>query len=114
MASKAPILYTDDDGEIELPTRWAICKTCDGEGKHSRRFGAITAEDRYLNWDADSFQDYMDGHYDARCDDCEGEGKVKVADRSRMTRAQIKAYDEQLADDAEVEAIYAAERRMGA
>lgn len=113
MASKAPILYTDDDGEIELPTRWAICEVCRGDGKHSLRFGAITQDERG-EWASDEWDNYINGVYDTRCDDCGGDGKVQVADRSRMTAEQIAAYDEQLADDAEVEAIYAAERRMGA
>jgi RecJ-like exonuclease len=113
--SASIILFTSaTDTQIALPTKWEICCTCEGHGKHSRRFGAITSEDRYGEWDEESFADYMAGHYDARCEDCEGEGKVRVADWSRMTPAQTQAYKEQLADDAEVDAIYAAERRMGA
>ena len=68
------------DGEIptvNLATVWAICDYCEGEGGHSRRFGAISAED-FAEWDEDSRHSYLSGRYDERCEACSGSGKVRV------------------------------------
>ena len=109
-----PTLFDGDtDAEIVLPSKWEICGTCSGNGKHSLRFGAITQEDRYADWDEDSFADYCEGHYDHRCGDCEGEGKVRVADRSQMTRDQIHKWDAQVSDNYEIDAIQRAEIAFG-
>lgn len=123
MAPKT-ILYRDrveDDGtyvdEIELPTRWAICDCCRGEGKSSLYLGAITQEDREPggSWeDPDDFRAYMRGEYDCACDECGGSGKVKVVDEAKIDADTLKAWQEQCRDDADYESLRAAERRMGA
>jgi hypothetical protein len=109
--SEQPILYTGDD-EVELPWKWEICGTCRGNGHHNPH--AYTADEFAEAFPfPEDVEDYLAGHYDRRCDDCEGDGKVKVADFSRMTSEQAKAYREQLEDDAEYRAAVEAERRFG-
>lgn len=96
--------------EIDLPTKWAICDTCRGNGSHSLRFGAITAEDRERDWDDESFESYMRGDYDEPCGDCEG-GKRRVVDVDQLTPEQLAHWQrhERAVADARAEEI--AERR---
>lgn len=108
----------DDDGlEHEVPTRWEICDTCDGEGKHSRaveRDGGGFTSSEWAEEDPDFREDYLAGRYDQPCDTCQGSGKVRVPDYDRMPpalRALVEAHER---DEAEYRAICAAERRMGA
>ena len=114
--AKPIISYYDDDDEndqpVALPTKWAICTTCSGNGGHSRRFGTITSDEFYgPDWDEDSREAYMRGDYDAQCEDCDGTGKVKVADRSRMTKEQQAKLDAEIRYEQEYQAEVAAERR---
>lgn len=102
-------IFDEDDNEIELPTKWAICGTCRGNGKHSLRLGAITQEDRE-QWSDDEFADYMAGFYDERCDDCE-DGKVKVVDQDRLSPEQHKAWEDATRAEAEYQAEVRAEQR---
>lgn len=110
----AKILY-DEDGEegVVLPTKPALCPTCDGHGKHSRHLGAFTQSDRE-EWDPDEWDDYMTGSYDRTCETCNGKRVVEEVDEEQLTPAQRKAWRKQCREDAEYEAICAAERRMGA
>lgn len=83
------------DGEIptvSLPTRWVICDYCEGNGGHSRRFGAITEED-WHDWDDESRHAYMSGKYDERCDSCNGSGKVLVLEENILP-AEVQSYIE--------------------
>jgi RecJ-like exonuclease len=58
-------------------SRWQICSTCDGEGKHSNHLGAFTGAD--LDQEDDEFLErYMGGDYDRPCERCDGEGKVLI------------------------------------
>ena len=111
----------DDEGsqEVNFPAKWIICGTCRGNGKHSLRFGAITREDREENWDDESWDDYMAGNYDERCDDCSGSGKRLVIDEEACEnnpKFQKHLENWRIGQESlrEMEAIYAAERRMGA
>ena len=117
MARRAPTLYCDDGSETALPYRWAICQACNGEGKTSRHVesdgGGITASEMAELGD-DFRDDYLAGVYDRACDDCDGLGRVKVADFSRMSPEDRAAFTEQERESDECGAIHAAERRMGA
>lgn len=107
----------EGDEERELPTRWEICECCRGEGKSSRYLGAITQSDREPggSWDdPEDFAEYMRGGYDRTCDECDGSGKVRVVDEERCAPELLEAWREQCRDDAELDAIERAERRMGA
>ena len=91
-----------------LPTRWAICDVCEGNGKTvnpSIDSGGLSAD---LSDDPEFMDDYMAGVYDIACGHCGGSGKVREIDRDRTDFAeQIAEYDQDCADEAE----HAAERR---
>lgn len=107
------ILYTED-GDVELPTRWAVCSVCDGEGKHVNpnidRHG-LTHEDFT---DIDFASDYMNGVYDVTCYRCHGRTTERVVDWDAMPKEMADAYEEQLKQEAYDRACEEAERRMGA
>jgi DnaJ-class molecular chaperone len=114
MAKNITTLFDGEDNEIELPTKWAICGTCDGEGKHSRHLGAYTRDEFYEAFGTpEEREDYFAGFYDKSCEDCDGTGKVKVVDDSRLTEEQRTALREAVDDEAEYQATVEAERRMG-
>ena len=107
----------DNEGiEHKLPTIWVICSCCRGEGKSSLYLGAITQGDREPggSWDdPEAFEDYMNGHYDRPCDECEGSGKVKVVDVKAMKPDLKEIYEADIRDAREMRAIERAERKMG-
>lgn len=110
--------------EWTFPARWEICFTCDGHATTTRHIecdgGGFTASEwaEACGDDPEFAEDYFAGRYDRPCPDCKGLGRVQVIDRERVTswrdKIALRAYDAQLADDAEIEAIHAMERRMGA
>jgi RecJ-like exonuclease len=111
--TKVPFIYSEDDGEpIALPYKWEICSQCEGEGRSSAYLGAFTWDE--LHEQGDEFiEDYFAGNFDKSCGCCGGSGKITVADYGKMTEDQVKAYEQQLQDDYEYEAMRNAERRMG-
>ena len=86
----------DEDRIVHLPAKYEICSTCRGTGGHSLRFGAITQRDRE-EWDDDSFEAYMRGDYDEKCEDCEGSGKVLVDHQHRTAAQQARQHRIRLA-----------------
>lgn len=110
--SKTPILYCDDGSEIELPTKWTICAACGGEGKSSAYLGAYT-RDEMDEAGPEFMDDYMAGRLDQPCISCDGAGKHKVADGSRMTKEQRAAYRFQQQCEREDRATERMERAMG-
>jgi hypothetical protein len=112
MKMKTPTLICDDGTEVELPSRWEICGRCRGEGKSSAYLGAFTQSD--MDEAGPEFlEDYVSGAYDRACDRCDGTGKVRRVDWSKLTRAQRKAWNEQVRDERDYAAEVEAERRMG-
>ena len=113
-----------------LPTKWAICDCCQGEGRvdHPAFSNGITSEDwaeMQVDYDerdnSSAAERYMRGDYDVLCKDCEGTGKVLVPDMGRMTFAQKRLLASQRREEREdaywesvSRAESAAERRMGA
>lgn len=91
------IIEDDDGNEIELPSCWAICGTCRGNGTL-----ALHGET------------YMNGGYDTACDDCGGSGKLKVVDEDALSLELRAAWETWRRELAESRACEAAERRMGA
>lgn len=117
MTDNTHILYLEDGTEVTLPTSWAICSHCRGNGTSSLYLGAITQSDREPggNWeDPDEFADYMEGKYDRACDTCSGSGKVRVVDIKRLSPEHLRLWEEQCNEEMEYQAMCAAERRMGA
>lgn len=112
-ATPETVLYSGDGEQPrQLPTRWAICGTCQGEGKHSQALGCFTSEEM-ADQGPEFLQDYLDGAYDAACGPCEGTGKIKRVDIQALAPADQEAYREQLQGEADDRAECEAERRMG-
>ncbi len=107
---KVRTLYTEDDGEVELPFKWEICGQCRGHGTSSRYLGAFTADQ--MREDPEFAEDYMNDEYDRTCETCGGSGKVKVLDRTKTPADQLEAYDAQQRDLEDVRSIERQERLM--
>lgn len=104
----------DSNGdEIELPTKWGICGTCSGNGKHSQHLGAYSQEEFDEAFDPEEAERYFRGDYDTRCDECDGTGKVQVVDESALSPEERIAFRKACADDRAYERECAMERRMG-
>lgn len=106
--NRAPTLYTDDDGEIALPFKWAICSHCEGHGTSSAYLGAFTGRD--IEEAGEEFMDdYMSGRFDRACEHCSG-GKVKEVDRARVSADVLAEFDRQEQGAAECDEIHRQER----
>jgi len=106
---------TDDYDTIQLPTKWAICDTCSGEGKYvnpSIDAGGISSE-AFLD-DPDFYDDYMGGAFDVPCGACGGSGKVKEADLDCLSDEQREALEAQQEAEYYAAMESRAERMMGA
>lgn len=110
--------YEDGDGEErvgEIPTKFEVCPTCDGKGKHVNPNiddNGLGAED--FAEDPDFAEDYFSGVHDVTCYDCGGKRVVPVPDEDRADKDLLKHYHAGLESDATYAAECAAERRMGA
>lgn len=106
----------DDDGyEHDLPTKFEICPTCDGRGTHvnpSIDAQGLTGED--FAEDLDFEEAYFAGRYDVPCYECEGRNVVPVVDESKCSAALLALWRADVESLAEMYAIEAAERRVGA
>ena len=98
-----------------LPTCWAICDLCSGDGRvvnPSIDAGGLSEDNMD---DFDFMEAYRDGMYDIACPHCSGSGKVREIDRNRSDFAEkIAEYDEDMTMEAELDAESRAERMMGA
>lgn len=108
-----------DSEEIvyRLPARYVVCGHCSGTGTSSAHLGAWTADE----WSQESYEfreDYLNGLYDKECPECHGLRVVAVPydwkDYSPKQQEVFKLYLELQDEDAQYEAMCAAERRMGA
>lgn len=107
---KQLILYDEDGSEKALPFKWEICEACEGHGLSSSYLGAFTRSD--MDEMGEEFmEDYFVGRLDRPCDHCEN-GKVKVIDERRVSKADLDAWEKQVAGDEECEAIHRQERLM--
>jgi hypothetical protein len=111
--NKAPILFgcetcyqpegccdcTDDQygsGQIALPTRWTVCPTCNGAGRHVNPAidcNGLTAAD--FAEDPDFEEAYFGGTFDQTCNQCAGRTTVPAVDRDACNPALLAAFDEQ-------------------
>lgn len=116
-------VYTNRDGiDVELPARWAVCPACDGggtdRGAHYECDGGGFTASEWAEQDEDFRDDYMAGRLDRTCETCKGRTTILEIDEEACTgwrnRILLKAYREQQADSADIDAMQAAERRMGA
>jgi hypothetical protein len=96
---------------VVVPVRFEVCPTCNGHGMHvnpSIDASGISGED--FERDPGFKQEYIGGCYDVKCYGCDGRRVVPVCcDGDVNFRLRVAAEEE-----AEMEAIYAAERSMGA
>lgn len=114
-ADAVPVLFLEDGAEQPLPTMWAVCPVCRGNGTHvnpSIDCDGITAED--FAEDPDFEEDYRAGAYDVTCARCQGRTTVHEVDWDRLSPDQASAYRAQLRDEASTRAEELAEVRAGA
>lgn len=111
--TKFPTITNPQTDEQEaLPYKFAICTGCRGHGTSSAYLGAFTGEQ--MREDPDFAEDYRKGFYDRACDECGGTGKIAVADKSRMSAAQKKAWRAEQEHERQMRADEMSEYRMSA
>ncbi len=113
------ILYGENGKEIQLPTCWAVCDRCHGEGKHSNPAidgnGITASEMAEMCYEDESFaENYFGGVYDVTCHQCDGKRVMKVVNLGAMSDADVAEYRSQQEQrrESELESYY--ERRAGA
>lgn len=104
----------DDDDRVVvwLPIHFEVCGSCDGRGQYVNPAidaDGLTAED-FEEAGEDFRHDYFAGHYDVRCEECEGRRVVPVPDTDDGKRMVDSLLSERHYDDH----IEAMERAMGA
>lgn len=111
--------YTEE--EVEIPTKYEVCHTCRGEGKHVHPDidgnGISMEEWNGPNWDDDEREAYMSGRYDVICYECGGDRVTKVVDWDTLMVSDpklAKEYERYLDDKHYHDQISEMERRMGA
>jgi RecJ-like exonuclease len=100
-----------DQHDIQLPTKWTICGACNGEGKSSAYLGSFTASEFHEAFDDEEADAYFSGAYDRACEECDGDGKVKIVDVDKLDEDQARSWDAQERARHEVDWAEAAERR---
>lgn len=99
---------------LTLPAMNELCERCHGDGKHvnpSVDGHGLTA----LDFDDEDFrQDYMQGRFDVRCEECLGERVVKVVDEERLTKRQRLPWENLQEEEREAAQERAWERRNAA
>jgi hypothetical protein len=94
-----------------ISVRFAVCHVCQGRGNYVNPAidsHGLTRDD--FDADPDFYEDYRAGVYNIRCEGCEGRATIPVPTNEThilALRATAEGIDE-------VDAIYEAERRMGA
>ncbi len=109
-----------------LPTRWAICSQCEGNGRaENPAFSNGFTSEEWSEMCADDMDDgsgstatrYLAGAYDVPCHPCNSSGKVKIPDVGNMTFAQRRTMvgiRRKEREEHEYQLEAAMERRMGA
>tara|TARA_Y100001951_G_scaffold84454_1_gene73832 strand:+ start:746 stop:1153 length:408 start_codon:yes stop_codon:yes gene_type:complete len=94
-----------------ISVRFVVCHVCQGRGNYVNPAidsHGLTRDD--FDADPDFYEDYRAGVYNIRCEGCEGRATVPVPTHE----AHILAIRATAEEEDEVNAIYEAERRMGA
>lgn len=116
-------VYTNrDEIKVNFPACWVICPDCEGcatdRGHNVECDGGGFTTSEWNEQDEDFREAYLRGDYDQPCLFCKGLGRIQIINEDAVTgwRAKIllKAFHDQMRDNAEIDAIQAAERRMGA
>jgi hypothetical protein len=118
------VVLIGEDGEetpVSFPAHFEICPSCNGEGATSRAAecdgGGFTASE-WAEQDDDFKEGYLAGDYDRPCEDCqETPGRILVLDREACDAKLLALFDQQSADNAQIDREMRqerdAERRMG-
>lgn len=109
--NQIPIVFLDDDSEVQLPTKKEVCAACRGNGTHvnpSIDSHGISAEE--MAEDPDFAESYMRGDYDVTCYVCGGLRVVDVVDEDRCDAQLLQRYQDQQRERAQDEAAERAER----
>lgn len=107
--------YPEYKGLIRLKN--SLCPCCGGDG--TTTFGwhsddpAVFTEDDFME-DPDLHENLVSGLYAKTCPECDGDRVVKVLDEDRTPAHVLEDWEEWCNEAAETEAIYRAERAMGA
>lgn len=104
--------FYDDEQDVNLPSHKEVCPRCGGDGTQDVWEGGMTG-DEMAEQGPEFFEDYMNGVYSKRCEECNGRNVVDVVDRDKMTPELRDRYDQQEREKYELEAMEAAERRFG-
>ena len=105
------LTFEDDSFEYrDVPAKWVICETCDGDGKRGNP--AFDGMAYPGDEDPDFWFEYFNGTYDVRCDECDGTGKVQ--EPQLEPGEEEDAYWRTLQNKADHAALIASERRLGA
>lgn len=87
---------------------WRICGPCHGDGYLAGWPGVYTESDR-AEWSEEDYDDYRETR--RCCEDCGGSGKVRAITRQALARPEVR---DAIYEWQDTEAIYRAERAMGA
>ena len=112
--TELPTVFDEQsDTDITLPHKWEVCPNCGGKGTFND--WVITADEWWgPDWDDESREDYLAGTYDQVCDECNGRTTVAVVDEQKCDPTLLARYHQEQRELADLAAMEAAERRMGA
>lgn len=105
------------DVEFTFPSKNEVCGRCDGDGVHDPEDWNGFTQSEWSECEPEFRADYMDGRFDVRCTECDGNRVVPIIDESILSAAQQKVlelYEKELEADWEYDRIAEQERRMGA
>tara|TARA_R110000868_G_scaffold176248_1_gene413714 strand:+ start:127 stop:474 length:348 start_codon:yes stop_codon:yes gene_type:complete len=104
---------TDEETEVVLPTKCAVCDVCNGKGSvgHPAYDGMPIS---IFNDDPEHADDYFSGRLDVTCPECSGKRVVDVVDTERMSAEHVELWYQQLEAERDSYLERQAERRMGA
>jgi hypothetical protein len=90
------LLRDDEEQDVEVPVRYEVCPTCEGQGSHvnpSVDCDGLTAED--FAEDPDFAEDYVSGCYDVPCYECSGQRVIAVIDEDRCDKEILEKWRQQ-------------------
>lgn len=111
-----PTHYVNEEGdEVQLPTKWAICGNCHGNGTHvNRAIDGHGLDPHDPDLDEEFWEMYTSGGYDVRCDAGCDNGKIRAIDEDNCSPEELTAYYEYLAEIRQWDRADRMERMMGA
>jgi len=102
----------EEIGRCPVQEDWVICDLCRGNGGHSSRFGAYSA-DEWNEQDDDFRENYLSGRYDEPCGDCDGTGKYLVLNEEELSDEAREYLDRYMRAEYQDYSVSRAERLAG-